>query len=67
VGGPLSFFFISCWFSGKNIDARKTPLNLSPGRILKCQNTQNRYFLFFRVITKIRGIDGKFPINQCKT
>jgi hypothetical protein len=33
----------------------------SSGRSLKRQNTKNRYFLFCRVITKIRGVDGKCP------
>jgi hypothetical protein len=32
---------------------------LSLGRFLKRKNTQNRVFMFYRVITKIRGIDGK--------
>jgi hypothetical protein len=39
----------------------KGTVNLSSKRSLKCQNTQNRYFLFCRVITKIRRIDGKSP------
>jgi hypothetical protein len=38
---------------------KKASVNLSSGRSVKRQNTQNRYFLFFGVITKIRGIDGK--------
>jgi hypothetical protein len=33
----------------------KSQVNLSSGRFLNCQNTQNRVFLFCRVITKIRG------------
>jgi hypothetical protein len=37
----------------------KSPIYLSSGRSLKHQNTQNRYFMFGRIITKIRGIDGK--------
>jgi hypothetical protein len=39
----------------------KLQVNLSSGRFLKRKNTQNRVFLFCRVITKIRGIDGKSP------
>jgi hypothetical protein len=38
---------------------QKSQVNLSSGRFLKLKNTQNRVFLFCRVITKIRGIDGK--------
>jgi hypothetical protein len=40
---------------------KKSQVNLSLGRFLKCENTQNRVFLFYRVITKIRGIDEKSP------
>jgi hypothetical protein len=39
----------------------KASVNLNSGRSLKCQNTQKRYFLFYGVITKIRGIDVKSP------
>jgi hypothetical protein len=46
---------------GKILTPKKSQVNLSPGRFLKCKNTQNRVFLFYRVITKIRGIDGKSP------
>jgi hypothetical protein len=53
--GPLVCLFISSCFSGKNIDAIKSPPNLSSGRSLKRQNTQNRHFLLCGVITKIRG------------
>jgi hypothetical protein len=59
-GGPLSCFFISSLLSGKKRNARKNLILLSSGRPLKCQNTQNRRFLFCRVITKIRG-SGKSP------
>jgi hypothetical protein len=45
----------------KILTLKKSHLNLSSGRFLKCKNTQNRIFLFCRVITKIRGIDGKSP------
>jgi hypothetical protein len=45
----------------KVLTPKKSQVNLSSGRFLKCQNTQNRVFLFCRVITKIRGIDGKSP------
>jgi hypothetical protein len=45
----------------KILTPKKSHVNLSSGRFLKCQNTQNRVFLFYRVITKIRGIDGKSP------
>jgi hypothetical protein len=38
---------------------QKSHVNLSSGRFLTLKNTQNRVFLFYRVITKIRGIDGK--------
>jgi hypothetical protein len=40
---------------------QKSQVNLSPGRSLKLKNMQNRVFLSCRVITKIRGIDGKSP------
>jgi hypothetical protein len=39
----------------------KSQVNLSSGRFLKCKNTQNRVFLSYRVITKIRGTNGKSP------
>jgi hypothetical protein len=45
----------------KIIMPKKSQVNLSPGRSVKRKNTQNRVFLFCRVITKIRGIDGKSP------
>jgi hypothetical protein len=38
---------------------QKSHINLRLGRSLKLKNTQNRVFLSYRVITKIRGIDGK--------
>jgi hypothetical protein len=44
---------------GKILTPKESQVNLSPGRSLKRQNTQNRVFLFCRVITKIRGTDGK--------
>jgi hypothetical protein len=45
----------------KILKPEKSQVNLSAGRSLKYKNTQNRVFLFCGVITKIRGIDGKFP------
>jgi hypothetical protein len=45
----------------KILTPEKSQVNLSSGRFLKRQNTQNRVFLLCRVITKIRGIDGKSP------
>jgi hypothetical protein len=39
----------------------KASINMNSGRSLKCQNTQNMYFMFYKVITKIREIDGKSP------
>jgi hypothetical protein len=39
----------------------KASVNLSLGKSLKHQNTQNMYFLFCRVITKIRKINKKSP------
>jgi hypothetical protein len=40
---------------GKILTPEKYQVNLSLGRSLKRKNTQNRVFLFYRVITKIRG------------
>jgi hypothetical protein len=45
---------------GKILTLKKSQVNLSPGRSVKGKNTQNKVFLFYRVITKRRGIDGKF-------
>jgi hypothetical protein len=45
----------------KILTPKKSQVNLSSGRFLKCQNTQNRDFMFYRAITKIKGIDGKSP------
>jgi hypothetical protein len=45
----------------KILTPKKSQVNLSPGRFLKRKNTQNRVFLFCRVISKIRRIDGKSP------
>jgi hypothetical protein len=45
----------------KILTPEKSQVNMSSGRSLKRQNTQNRVFLSYRVITKIRGIDGKSP------
>jgi hypothetical protein len=45
----------------KILTLQKSQVNLSLERFLKLKNTQNRVFLFYRVITKIRGIDGKSP------
>jgi hypothetical protein len=44
---------------GKILMPEKSQVNLSPGRSLKRKNTQNKVFLFCRVITKIKGIDEK--------
>jgi hypothetical protein len=46
---------------GKILTPEKSQVNLSPGMSLKQKNTQNRVFLFCRVITKIRRINGKSP------
>jgi hypothetical protein len=46
---------------GKILMPEKSQVNLSPGRSLKRKNMQNRVLLFCRVITKIRGINGKSP------
>jgi hypothetical protein len=54
----------SCSLKGshdKILMPEKSQINLSLGRFLKRQNTQNNVFLFCRVITKIRGTDGKSP------
>jgi hypothetical protein len=59
--GPLACFFFSIWFPGKNNNARKILAPWSSERYLKLKNTQNIFFLFCRVITQIRGIDGKSP------
>jgi hypothetical protein len=40
---------------GKILTPEKSQVNLSPRRSLKRKNTQNRVFLFYRVITEIRG------------
>jgi hypothetical protein len=39
----------------------KSQVLLSLRRSLKVKNTQNRVFLFCRVITQIKGIIGKSP------
>jgi hypothetical protein len=44
-----------CASRGKILTPKKSQVNLSLGKFLKCKNTQNRVFLFCRVITKIRG------------
>jgi hypothetical protein len=44
----------------KILTLQKSQVNLSWGRFLKLKNTQNKVFLC-RVITKIRGINGKSP------
>jgi hypothetical protein len=44
---------------GKIITLEKSYPRLSFGRSLKLKNTQNRSFLFYRVINLIKGIDGK--------
>jgi hypothetical protein len=46
---------------GKILMPKKSQVNLSPKRSLKHKNMQNMVFLFCRVITKIREIDGKSP------
>jgi hypothetical protein len=54
----------SCALEGsgdKILMPKKSQVNLSLGWFLKRKNTQNRVFLSCRVITKIRGIDGKYP------
>jgi hypothetical protein len=43
----------------KILTLKKSQVNLSSGRFLKHQNTQNRVFLSCIVVIKIRGIDGK--------
>jgi hypothetical protein len=40
----------------KILSLEKFPINLISFRFLKVKNTQNRVFLFCRVITKIRGV-----------
>jgi hypothetical protein len=45
----------------KILTPKKSQINLSWGRLLKHENTQNGVFLSFGVIIKIRGIDGKSP------
>jgi hypothetical protein len=45
----------------KILTLQKSQVNLSLGKSVKLKNMQNRVFLSCRVITKIRGIDGKFP------
>jgi hypothetical protein len=60
--GPISLTSSSPVASrGKMLMPKKSQVNLSSGRFLKCKNTQNRVIMFCRVITKIRGIDGKSP------
>jgi hypothetical protein len=46
---------------GKILTPKKSQVNLSSGRSLKRKKMQNRVFLFYGVITKIRGINGKSP------
>jgi hypothetical protein len=46
---------------GKILTLQKSQVNLSLGRFLKLKNTQNMVFLSCKVITEIRGIDGKSP------
>jgi hypothetical protein len=41
LSGPLACFFISCWFSGKNINARKGLAQFEFRMSLKRQDTQN--------------------------
>jgi hypothetical protein len=48
----------------KILTPKKSHINLSSGRSLKYQNMQNMVFLSYRVVTKIRAIDEKSPINQ---
>jgi hypothetical protein len=60
--GPILFTSSSLGAShGKILMPKKSQVNLSSGRFLKHKNTQNGDFLFCRVITKIRGMDGKSP------
>jgi hypothetical protein len=46
---------------GKILMPRKSQVNLSIGRSLKHKNMQNRVLMFYKVITKLRWIDGKSP------
>jgi hypothetical protein len=62
---PLCLVSLTYFPLGASRDEILTPqkswINLSSARLLKLKNMQNRVFLFCRVITKIRGIDGKSP------
>jgi hypothetical protein len=62
---PLGLILLTSSSSGvsrdKIIMLQKSQVNLSPERSLKLKNTQNRVFLSYRVITKIREINGKSP------
>jgi hypothetical protein len=54
----------SCALDGSHdriLMPKKSQVKFSSGRSPKRQNTQKRVFLFCRVITKIRGVDGKSP------
>jgi hypothetical protein len=59
---PISLTYSSLGaYHDKILIPKKFQVNLSSRRFLKRKNTQNRVFLLYRVITKIRGIDGKSP------
>jgi hypothetical protein len=60
--GLISLTYCSlCASRDKILTLKKSQVNLSPGMSLKLKNTQNMIFMSYRVITKIRGIDGKSP------
>jgi hypothetical protein len=60
-GGPLQLFFISGYFLCKNIYSRKILDQFELRKVPETSTYIQKGFLFFRVITKIRGIDGKSP------
>ena len=71
VGAPPGLFWpsgLSRWASrahaaspDEKMTLQKSQVNLTPYRSLKVKNTQNRVFLFCRVINQIKGIIGKSP------
>jgi hypothetical protein len=60
-GGPLVCFFLPGCFSCKNIYAQKILDQFEFPKIPEMSKYAKLGFLFCRVITKIRGIDGKSP------
>jgi hypothetical protein len=59
--GPISLTSSSLGGSrDKILTPEKSQVKLSSGRFLK-HKQENRVFLFYRVITIIRGINGKSP------